>query len=210
MEEEGNTRITTQLEHVPNVLIHHILSLLPSKDATRTCVLSKSWLHAWSAIPTIRFTACMPDEHATQEEVIDYIKLIDRTLLRHLNNNMPIECLHIDLDIRNLSFSSLAEKWFQSLAFTNCLKELSLTICGKETDWRYMIPKCLKIPGEIFSCENLNTISLTADHFSRSHVMVNMNLAIIKCSFLRVLELVNVGISCEDSPNNLLVFLCSF
>nr|GEV02740.1 hypothetical protein [Tanacetum cinerariifolium] len=87
----------------------------------------------------------MPDDHATQE-VIDYIKLIDGTLLRHLNNNMPIECLHIDLDIRNLSFSSLAEKWFQSLAFTNCLKELSLTICGKETAWLYMIPKCLKIP----------------------------------------------------------------
>nr|GFB64681.1 hypothetical protein [Tanacetum cinerariifolium] len=203
MEEEENTRITTQLEHVPNELINHILSLLPAKDATRTCVLSKSWLHAWYTIPTIRFTVCMPDDHETQE-VIDYIKLIDGTLLRHLNNNMPIECLYIDLDIRNSSFSSLAEKWFQSLAFPNCLKEISLTICGKETAWLYMIPKCLKIPSEIFSCENLNTISLTADHFSRSHVMVNMNLAITKCLFLQVLELVNVGISSEDALNNLL------
>ncbi|GKB84812.1 RNA-directed DNA polymerase, eukaryota [Tanacetum coccineum] len=36
-------------------LMHRILSSLPAKEAARTCVLSKSWLHAWSTIPNIRF-----------------------------------------------------------------------------------------------------------------------------------------------------------
>ncbi|GJS83515.1 retrovirus-related pol polyprotein from transposon TNT 1-94 [Tanacetum coccineum] len=46
---------TSQLEAVPE-LIHHIQSLLPVKEAARTCVLSKSWLHALSTNPTLRET----------------------------------------------------------------------------------------------------------------------------------------------------------
>ncbi|GKB86215.1 F-box protein-like protein, partial [Tanacetum coccineum] len=30
-------------------------SLLPAKDAAQTCILSKSWLNAWSTIPALRF-----------------------------------------------------------------------------------------------------------------------------------------------------------
>ena len=89
------------LEHLPSELIHHIQSLLPAKDATRTCVLSKLWLHVWSTIPTLRFTTCATDEHLTKEEEMNYIKLIDRTLLRYLNDNMSIECFHLHLDIYN-------------------------------------------------------------------------------------------------------------
>ncbi|GJZ47915.1 F-box protein-like protein [Tanacetum coccineum] len=195
IEEERIRSITSQLEYVPNELIHHIQSLLPEKDAARTCVLSKSWLHIWSTIPTLRFTMCATDEHLTKVEEIDYIKLIDRTLLRYLNDNLSIECLHLHLHLHDSSLSSLAEKWFQSLASRNCLKELSLTICTMYTLTR------LTIPGEILSCINLNTISLKCDNFTR--VMVNVN-PVIKCSCLRVLELVNVCISSEEAFHNLL------
>ncbi|GKC46668.1 F-box protein-like protein [Tanacetum coccineum] len=55
MEEVKRVKVThtTQLEAVPE-LIHHIQSLLPVKEAARTCVLSKSWLHALSTNPTLR------------------------------------------------------------------------------------------------------------------------------------------------------------
>nr|GEX63228.1 hypothetical protein [Tanacetum cinerariifolium] len=129
MDEESNI---PQLVYVPNELIHRIQSLLPAKDAARTCVLSKSWLHAWSTIPTLRFTTCANDDHLTEEEETNYNKLIDRTLLRYLNDNMSIECLHLHLYMHNSSLSSLAEKWLHSLASRNCLKELSLTICDEE------------------------------------------------------------------------------
>nr|GEV21695.1 hypothetical protein [Tanacetum cinerariifolium] len=45
---------TAQLEYVPE-LIHRIQKLLPVEEAACTCILSKSWLHAWSTIPTVRF-----------------------------------------------------------------------------------------------------------------------------------------------------------
>ncbi|GKB99318.1 F-box protein-like protein [Tanacetum coccineum] len=59
---------TPQLEDLPE-LIHCIQSLLPANEAARTCILSKSWLHAWSTIPTLRFP---------RQSLMYYNKLIDR------------------------------------------------------------------------------------------------------------------------------------
>ncbi|GJT78671.1 F-box protein-like protein [Tanacetum coccineum] len=61
---------TPQLEDLPE-LIHRIQSLLPAKEAARTCILSKSLLHTWSTIPTLRFPC---------ESLTSYNKLIDSTL----------------------------------------------------------------------------------------------------------------------------------
>nr|XP_043635935.1 F-box protein At5g03100-like [Erigeron canadensis] len=51
---------------LPTELMHRIQSLLSAKEAGRTCVLSKSWLHAWSTIPSLRF----PDDHPVTTDVI--------------------------------------------------------------------------------------------------------------------------------------------
>ncbi|GJR75042.1 replication protein A 70 kDa DNA-binding subunit B [Tanacetum coccineum] len=134
-EMQEDQSITPQLlkNDVPNELIHRIQSLLPAKDASRTCVLSKSWLQAWSTIPTLRFTKCVPLRHLAKQEQTDYIQMIDRTLLRYLNENMSIECFQLHLDIHHSSLPYPLENWFQALASTNCsLKELSLTMCYKE------------------------------------------------------------------------------
>nr|GEV38580.1 hypothetical protein [Tanacetum cinerariifolium] len=69
---------TPQLEDIPE-LIHRIQSLLPAKEAARTCILSKSWLHAWSTIPTLRFTTQF-QKFVTDEQKIKYQKVIDHTL----------------------------------------------------------------------------------------------------------------------------------
>ncbi|GKA60922.1 putative F-box/LRR-repeat protein isoform X2 [Tanacetum coccineum] len=161
MDEEATINITLPFKYVPVELIHHIQSLLPKKEAARTCVLSKSWLHAWSTIPTLSIQ------------------------------------LHLDID--KLSLPSPVENWFQVLASGNCLKELSLTICGKKLNKNEV--GCLMIPDAIFSCENLNTISLRADKVELYKVRMNIN-PVIKCSFLRVLELENVCIS-ETELHNL-------
>lgn len=202
MEQEETLSITPQLGYVPNELIHHIQSMLPEKDAARTCVMSKSWLHAWYTMPTLRFTTCVTNDHLTKQEQVDYIKLIDRTLLRYLNNNMSIECLHLHLDIEKLSLPSPVEIWFQALASVNILKELSLTICGTKLARNTNEVGWLTIPNAIFSCENLNTIRLRADKLVKLYqVRMDIN-PVFKCPFLRILELVNVCIS-EGALHNL-------
>nr|GEZ69829.1 hypothetical protein [Tanacetum cinerariifolium] len=74
-------------------LMHRIQSLLPHEEAIHTCVLSKSWPHALSTIPTLRFTKC----GINKIQEIRYMESIDHTLLRYPNGNLPME--RIDLHI---------------------------------------------------------------------------------------------------------------
>ncbi|GJS35103.1 hypothetical protein Tco_0533485 [Tanacetum coccineum] len=88
-------------------------------------------------------------------------KLIARKMLSSCVTDIDPASIQLHLDIDKLSLPSPVENWFQVLAFGNCLKELSLTICGKKLDKNEV--GCLMIPDAIFSCENLNTISLRDD-----------------------------------------------
>ncbi|GKG34801.1 F-box/LRR-repeat protein, partial [Tanacetum coccineum] len=72
---------THQLEDV-HELIHQIYSLLSVKEATRTCILSKSWLHAWSTIPSLKF----PTEsamHKESEKHRKHLMMVEHTRLEY-------------------------------------------------------------------------------------------------------------------------------
>ncbi|XP_062016400.1 F-box/LRR-repeat protein At3g26922-like isoform X2 [Rosa rugosa] len=43
------------LSNLPDVLIVKILSLLPTKDAIRTSILSKRWEYIWKSLPNLKF-----------------------------------------------------------------------------------------------------------------------------------------------------------
>ncbi|XP_071712428.1 F-box/LRR-repeat protein 25-like [Rutidosis leptorrhynchoides] len=170
---------TTQLEDIPVELIHRIQSFLPEKEAARTCVLSKSWLHAWSTIPTLRFT---------QKQESGNMNLIDRTLVRYFRDNMSIESFHLDIEIKNQESAFIVETWIQQLVSKRSLKELHLTIKSDE---------CLfTLSHEIFLSENLKTLRLRGDRWFVS------NLKLVKCVFLRELELMDFEIT-EDVIDNL-------
>ncbi|KHM99597.1 F-box protein [Glycine soja] len=47
---------TDKLSSLPELLCLFIISLLPFKDAVRTCILSKYWLHIWKNSPKIEFS----------------------------------------------------------------------------------------------------------------------------------------------------------
>lgn len=44
-----------RISALPDHLAHHIMSLLPAKDITKTSVLSKRWEHLWLTYPVVEF-----------------------------------------------------------------------------------------------------------------------------------------------------------
>ncbi|KAI3511890.1 hypothetical protein L1887_19050 [Cichorium endivia] len=158
-------------------LMQHIQSRLPVKEAARTSVLSKSWLRAWSTIPTLRFRV--------REK--KHLKVVDRTLNRYLRDNIPIERFELDIHIWNGECASLTEKWIRSVA-TNTLKELSLLIS--------LHGASLTLPDEILSvAKNLSKLSVRA---SRGIHSVSMKTPIIiNCVSLQQFLLRGVRISQE-------------
>ena len=179
----GSRIHTPQLEDIPE-LIHRIQSFLPAQKAARTCILSKSWLHAWSTIPTLRFPL------VTDEQERKYKNVIDHTLQRYHRDNISIESLDLQLRIQNQESAFVAEKWIQPIVSKSCLKELSLKI------WR--LNDSFTFPNELFSSENLNTIKVEA----QKGTYLGSN-PLIKCVTLRVLDLEYVNIT-EEVLHNLL------
>ncbi|XP_071712348.1 putative F-box/FBD/LRR-repeat protein At4g13965 [Rutidosis leptorrhynchoides] len=169
-------------ENVPVDLIHRIQSMLPVEEAARTCVLSKTWSHAWSTIPHLRFH--LTSEFANEEKERDYIKFMDRTMSKYAQHNIPIESLKLKLN--NKLASHLANKRIPTVAAQSCLKELSIRI---ESD------SDLILPDEIFFGKNLHTLSLSDIRLSPIET-VSRN-PVINCVNLRVLELLYVEISEE-------------
>ncbi|KAL1210855.1 putative F-box/LRR-repeat protein [Cardamine amara subsp. amara] len=41
------------INSMPDEILHHILSFVPTKLAVRTCVLSKRWRHVWCGTPSL-------------------------------------------------------------------------------------------------------------------------------------------------------------
>ncbi|XP_071740313.1 uncharacterized protein [Rutidosis leptorrhynchoides] len=175
---------------LPAELIHRIQSLLSKKEAAATCILSKSWLHAWNTTPHLKF-------HNTKLK-------IENTLERYQRLNLPIQSLDIRMDIFSYDTAPLT-RWIQQVTSKSCLKELSL--CLNPYINSFSVPK------EIFSCENLTMINVINEAYSissiySSTITITRPLWIcknnmIKCVSLCVLKLIKVNIS-EELFNNLL------
>lgn len=67
----GNSKC---LGSLPDVVIRHILSFLPTKDAVRTSVLSKRWEFLWTSIPTLDFHLILPAKRT------DFMNFVERVL----------------------------------------------------------------------------------------------------------------------------------
>ncbi|XBI41582.1 hypothetical protein VPH35_126034 [Triticum aestivum] len=72
-----------RLGALPDAVLQHVLSFLPSRDAVRTSVLARRWRHQWKSVPALRITGVDAFESARHLNgfVNHLIVLRDRTTL---------------------------------------------------------------------------------------------------------------------------------
>ncbi|KAL7584105.1 hypothetical protein Lser_V15G46184 [Lactuca serriola] len=163
-------------------LMQNIQSRLTVKEAAQTSVLSKSWLHAWSTFPNLRFDV----GRGKSMKLVD----VERTLIRYHRDNTPIKKFDLKIDIENQESASQAEKWIRDVATKTCLKEISLSLL--------LWGASFKLPDDILASENLTKIRVSAPRIHPNSVWMTMTNPVIKCvSSLRELHLEGVSISEE-------------
>ncbi|KAL4582433.1 hypothetical protein LXL04_006982 [Taraxacum kok-saghyz] len=187
--EKAGLESTIVPEHIPEELIQLIQSHLSVKEAARTTVLSKSWRHAWSTNPTLRFRVRGKKS----------MKLVDRSLKRYLRDNISIEKLDLKIDTMNWKPASRAEKCIWLVATKTCIKEFSLFVTFHDWDSHFMLPD------ELLLGEKLTKIRVqgAGRREDNSVKMMTSLHPVIKCVSLQELHLNRVDIS-EEALNHIL------
>ncbi|KAL3634925.1 hypothetical protein CASFOL_021979 [Castilleja foliolosa] len=145
-DDDGSAIAIDILNQLPQHVFHHILSLLPQKDAVRTCVLSKSWRYLWHGRPNIEFREFW---FARKNE---FWSFLDKTLQRrYLDQNLFIQKFHFDIYHCQVDLV-LLQKWIPLVIMNMGVRSLSLTFT--------YCAKAYPLPSIVFQSESLVELHL--------------------------------------------------
>ncbi|KAM6576909.1 hypothetical protein CsatB_028746 [Cannabis sativa] len=138
-----------RISKLPDSVIIHILSFLPTEDVVQTCILSKRWKLIWYSVPTISFSYNI-ELKQDQQKFYTYMKKYLKHRKKAMDNITDLVITSFNLKINDFyqrSKAGLLDKWL-AFAVENKVKELHLKIgLGKKRmfmyypEYYYCLPK---------------------------------------------------------------------
>ncbi|XP_045799183.1 putative F-box/FBD/LRR-repeat protein At5g22670 [Trifolium pratense] len=134
-----------RISSLPDPILHHILSFLPTKIAATTTILSKRWNPLWLSVPTLNF------DDTTFEDYISFRHFVSTVFLSR-DINLPIQSFHLkcakqhsdEHDINRFIYAAMQRGGIENLHL-NMFGRLSLKV---------------KLLTTIFSCKTLVVLHL--------------------------------------------------
>lgn len=180
--DRGNDDIT----QLPDCMLHHILSFIPTKDVVKTSVLSKRWNSVWTSVSNLDFDDALlyaneTNDHYPPEETC-FINFVERVLsLRDASNIKKFR-----LSCRVFFNAALVHSWI-SYAIMYNVQELDLCLFVEES---------FVLPSSMFCSQTLTSLKIE----------MNCVLEIPKTVFLPYLKTLHLSLVTfpnDDSTQNL-------
>ncbi|KAM6584191.1 hypothetical protein CsatB_011193 [Cannabis sativa] len=134
VEAEAEDRISK----LPDAIIVHILSFLPTTDVVQTCILSKRWKFIWFSVLKLSFS----DTSTTAPEFLKFQHYVDNCL-EHRKKGLyfiadsAVTSFKLQIECYRKSKARSLDKWL-SFSVDNKIKELSLSLePGKGKSYGY-------------------------------------------------------------------------
>ncbi|KAF3502746.1 hypothetical protein F2Q69_00041316 [Brassica cretica] len=202
--EESNARAGAQnpsnlfggvdsISSLPDEMLHHIFSFVPTKVAITTSVLSKRWRHVWYKTPYLSFPhhkSSLESIHETlasntAPKIMRFHLYVDRETSEASERSHHVDSLikfAISPNVEKLSLVLNAYYVFPDFFFSNSsLKQLILD------SWNYIRPKCT------VSWTSLQNLSLRNSSLDESFIKVLSGSPMLEC-----LTLQSCSLSCLD------------
>ncbi|KAL5568636.1 hypothetical protein UlMin_025211 [Ulmus minor] len=143
-----------RISKLPDPVIHHILSFLPTIDAVRLSILAKGWRRIWYSIPILSFSDSdfSINDRNLFYKFVDECMRIRKMSMRFISDSVITS---FKLDIQNCGGSVHFDKWL-SFAVKSKIQELELKMNPKCTNFAYY---CL--PGDVLKASSLVDVKLT-------------------------------------------------
>ncbi|MFS7891529.1 putative F-box domain, FBD domain, leucine-rich repeat domain superfamily [Helianthus anomalus] len=141
------------ISNLPDCILHHILSFLPTKEVVKTSVSSKRWKNIWASVPNLDFddTLLYASEVDCQHssESTSFMNFVERIL--RLRDASAIEKFR--LSCRVWSNAPRISSWISSAIMHN-VRELDLCIFAEDSS---------VIPQSVFDCKSLVILKIEMD-----------------------------------------------
>ncbi|KAK9286963.1 hypothetical protein L1049_015371 [Liquidambar formosana] len=111
-----------QISAMPDSILLHILSFVPTKEAVKTGTLSRRWLNLWTFVPNLHFTCISFHSH----DISKFVTVVDQTLTLH--KGCGLKKFTVNFEYEN-SFASHVDSWVRFATRAN-VEELCLDLYG--------------------------------------------------------------------------------
>ncbi|PIA59103.1 hypothetical protein AQUCO_00400156v1 [Aquilegia coerulea] len=179
-----------RISNLPETILHHILSFLPTKDAVLTSALATSWRYLWKSYHSIDI--CDWESMNGGDKINGKMSLsefVNSVLLLNEASNMikfSLMCTECDPDY--------FDNWISTLISRN-VQELVISVVLKN---RYVFPHCLFTSGGSLRILKIDFVMGVSIKIPTS----------VLFSSLKVLHFKNIAFSCEESMQEI-SFSCS-
>jgi len=202
-----------RISSLPDTVLHHILSFVPTKSAVKISVLSKRWKGLWTKVPSLDFTE-MPYSRVranlTIVQRIYFMNFVDKVLLSNDASYVRQLRIHLfkglfleDHDVYVKSWlSAIRRRHIHEISLTSQLEPVflpteflsneTLAVLKLDGPFAFDVPVCLHLP-------NLEIIHLNSVHLPNDELVKSLSLG---CPVLKELLIENCrGIStlCVES-----------
>ncbi|XP_043811733.1 F-box/FBD/LRR-repeat protein At5g53840 isoform X2 [Manihot esculenta] len=174
IEEESEVNIVEKMDRIselPECIIHHIYSFLPTKDMAKTALLSKSWRSKRASYPNLDFDQSLfgeeleipgmhrrnakenNEQNSVRKLRKKFIQFVDGTMQRFCDQDLYIQKFKLHMKIRQSHHAYLVQEWIR-LAIKRRVREVSIHI---------LMPvfMALLLPREIFACKSITVLKLS-------------------------------------------------
>lgn len=149
-----------RISELPDAVILHILSFLPTQNVVRTSLLSKRWRHVWTLVPTINICDSGIQDFRRHDEGNNgqkkFYKFVDECL-KHPYADTTISKFRLNLEYYR--GSSRVDGWLRFLG-KKTVQELELDMLPMRS--RYCLPHSII---DLFSLTLLKLTGLALENF---------------------------------------------
>ncbi|KAH7858577.1 hypothetical protein Vadar_025472 [Vaccinium darrowii] len=143
---DGEDRISS----LPEALLLHILSLMPTHYAVRTRILSLRWKDLWALVPSLDFE--WMSSKTVDDNDLSFMNFVDHVLLLHKLTSIERVSFYVRGPDSEVVASRLHE-WLR-VAITRHVRVIYIHMCPFQP---------LSLPSELFTCKTLTGLHLARE-----------------------------------------------
>ncbi|XP_060967097.1 FBD-associated F-box protein At5g56370-like [Cannabis sativa] len=183
-----------RISKLPNFVIIHILSFLPTKDVVRTCLLSKRWKLMWYFVPKLSFSNT---ENHFQEEFFHFVDkcLEHRNIVRHFVPESMVTSFELKMYFYDRSLVDRLDKWL-AFAVDNKLQKINLCLGIESKDnqfYYYRLPKTLVLNAKHLTSLELSYLELDSRYSFSFPSLKSLSLLYVQLADSDVVEKLLLG-----------------